>query len=261
MSRRRDLRSAPLLGCLFAASLSLTTAAPAASETAAPPSDRRLSESTTLQFTFSQIRQTDISVALGRLILYDVGGAELAPTSCASVQTISSAACENLFDGSTSTQWRDDSFASPASTVGSSTLRVTVPGVPAQYEFFTYSKKDERDPVAWTVGVENTCGGFTQVGAESVVDSLANTRSASYGSFAVDVGAAPVLPESACLESDEYRFTFTGGAPRPAARPPARAPLAAKMKRGGDGEEAEEADGSVRPWGGGGGRRRGVRVR
>ena len=76
MSRRRDSRSAPLLGCLFAASLSLGSAAPAASETAAPPSDRRLSESTTLQFTFSQIRQTDISVALGRLILYDAGGAE-----------------------------------------------------------------------------------------------------------------------------------------------------------------------------------------
>ena len=161
-------------------------------------------------------------MALGRLILYDAGGAELAPTSCAAPgTTVKSAACENLFDGSTSTQWRDDSFASPASTVGSSTLRVTVPGVPAQYEFFTLNKKKERDPVAWTVGVENTCGGFTQVGAESVVDSLANTRSASYGSFAVDVGAAPVLPESACLESAEYRFTFTGGAPRPAARPPA----------------------------------------
>ena len=41
-------------------------------------------------------------------------------------------------------------------------------GVPAQYEFFTLNKKKERDPVAWTVGVENTCGGFTQVGAESV---------------------------------------------------------------------------------------------
>ena len=62
---------------VVAASLSLLSAAPAASETAAPPSDRRLSESTTLQFTFSQIRQTDISVALGRLILYDAGGAEL----------------------------------------------------------------------------------------------------------------------------------------------------------------------------------------
>ena len=174
MSRRRDSRSAPLLGCLFAASLSLLSAAPAASETAAPPSDRRLSESTTLQFTFSQIRLTDISVALGRLILYDAGGAELAPTSCAAPGTTKAAvACENLFDGSTTTQWRDDSFASPASTVGSSTLRVTVPGVPAQYEFFTLNKKKERDPVAWTVGVENTCGGFTQVGAESVVESAA----------------------------------------------------------------------------------------
>ena len=121
MSRRRDSRSAPLLGCLFAASLSLLSAAPAASETAAPPSDRRLQSSTTLQFTFSQIRQTDISVALGRLILYDAGGAVLAPTSCAAPGTTKAAvACENLFDGSTTTQWRDDSFASPASTVGAS---------------------------------------------------------------------------------------------------------------------------------------------
>ena len=74
--------------------------------------------------------------------------------------------------------------------------------------------------MAWTVGVENTCGGFTQVGAESVVDSLANTRSASYGLVRRrrrrGAGAAGVgVPRERRVSLHLHR-----GAPRPAARPP-----------------------------------------
>ena len=151
----------------------------------------------TLRFSFLRIRGDDTQLALGRLKLTDAAGNELTPTGYTAPQAADATGPEKLFDGDTTTQWRDDSFAASAGTVGSSTLTVTVSGVPAAYEFFTYWKKSQRDPVVWTVSIQNMCGGYSEVRYEDVGD-LDPGRSASYtpsSAFTMDVASVPTTCE------------------------------------------------------------------
>ena len=104
------------------------------------------------------------------------------------------------------------------------------------YEFWAFNKKKERDPLAWTVAVQNVCGEFTQVSSEDE-GTLDPGRGQSYtpgGSFALVVGSAaaagscdplppslpppslppapPSLPPAppSLPHGDAYSFVFTG---------------------------------------------------
>ena len=181
-------------------------------------SSGRTQTSTTLRFSFTRIRGEAGELALGQLKLYDAAGVDLQPTSYSAPQYSPATGPGNLFDGTSGTQWRDDTFAASVGMVGSSTLTVTVPGVPAAYEFVTYFKQMKRDPLVWTVSVQNACGGFSQVSSEDV-GILDPGRSASYtpgSAFTIDVASIP----NACEPSppsppstpsgDLYQFVFTG---------------------------------------------------
>ena len=105
---------------------------------------------------------------------------------------------ERLFDFDTGTQWRDGTFAESAGTDGLSTLTVTVGHEPAAYELITFEKKKERDPLAWTVAVQNVCGGFSQLGFEDFTSADRDFpgRASSYGEFSLDVASAPAVDPS-----------------------------------------------------------------
>ena len=193
---------------------------------------------TTLRFTFTRIRGVDTAVALGRLQLIDQFGTELTPTSYTAKPSGGWNGAEKLFDGTTATQWRDGTFAASAGTDGLSELTVTYAGTHdfLSYEFWAFNKKKERDPLAWTVAVQNVCGEFTQVSSEDE-GTLDPGRGQSYtpgGSFALVVGSAaaagscdplppslpppslppapPSLPPAppSLPHGDAYSFVFTG---------------------------------------------------
>ena len=77
---------------------------------------------TTLRFTFTRIRGVDTAVALGRLQLIDQFGTELDANELHGEPGNGWNGPEKLFDSTTATQWRDDTFASSAGTDGLSEL-------------------------------------------------------------------------------------------------------------------------------------------
>ena len=117
------------------------------------------------------------------------------PTSYTANKATGAVGPEKLFDLDAGTQWRDGEFADAAGTDGESILTVTVGRVPATYEFITFEKKKERDPLAWIVAVQNVCGGFSPLVSEDFTSSESDFpgRASSYGTFLIDVAsvAAP----------------------------------------------------------------------